>query len=300
MKNCMNQSGATRVVMIAISLVALSSITLSQVFADTTTTTTPAGAAPAATAATTSTVTAAPTLSSRLGVSYLGAVNGPILSNPMATTTDVAKESPVSVNHSIGASYKFNNGMSLGPVANFDTNVFQGMTFKLNDPWLKFGIGKEFASGPFSLGGDLRYYVPVTEASRARNSLGALRTTQVASIEIPGSIFSIDLAAIPYVYFYSTIPDGKRLFRFIGAPTLNAKISDTFSANVGYWFDSSVKSKAGGTNTGLVVDDQAVDLGFGWDVTPNFNLAPFVEMNTNAALSLDTTNVQMYITWKVL
>ncbi len=210
--------------------------------------------------------------------------------------------SNLSSDNSLGISYKFNNGMSLGPVANWNWKMTGGQDLTLVDPFLKLGLGSEYKNGPLSVGGDLRYYVPVTEKSRKAGLIGVVRTTQVASIAIPNSPISFDLPVIPYVYFFSTFKPGNRMFRLIGAPQVNYSITDAVTPYAAFIFDSAVrKAAAGEASKGLTLDGHMVDVGVSWDVIPGLNLCPYIEIPTSApVVSLETTNLNLSLSWKIM
>jgi hypothetical protein len=81
-------------------------------------------------------------------------------------------------------------------------------------------------------------------------------------------------------------------------PNVDYQISDTLVANVGFEMDA--RHSVGQPLNVLDSAGTYLDVGVSWDITPNLNINPFIDMKPTRRFALDTTTFNAVLSLKLL
>jgi len=241
-----------------------------------------------------------------------------IMPDPITGKDDPSGQ--ININHNVSAGYQLSKSVALTAVLDCDSNAGTQTwkTFEMRDPWLRLAKTGLVKAGNYTLNADLRLFAPTSIRSGSRSDVSAagdrsetvanrnftIGTKTVSQLSIPGSRFSAVMYNRVYVYSQTAFGElnqgsGGRQFRLYMGPELDYQISPKVTAWLLYEADGyhhSVAMKDGSRW------EAGTDLepGISWDVTPNLNLSPFVDIKTGGTISLDTTQIGLSVGFKML
>jgi hypothetical protein len=260
------------------------------------------GATPSSSAAT-STSSAAPKLIDKLTVSYLNVFYGASITDPAASTqpnTDTGEArggSPIFMKNYVSVGYKINDRVTLAPVLYWTYQPVRGNDLTLKDSYLKLGHSKVLSIGNFSMAADVRLAAPTSTVSRDVGRIGYLMSKQVSSFEIPKSRFTLGLTTYGMVHAYSKAA-GKQMTEFYAGPSVDYTITPTLRAGLLYEAAAAHTYGQGATAMNNLGTD--LEPNVSWDITPNINLNPYIDLKTSQGIKAETTSIGAVFSWKLL
>ncbi len=296
-----------------ISTLALAGLLVNSAFADATSTSTQ------------NVNTVAPRLLDKIAVTYVNAFSGPAVtslgSNFQASkldgTTDLG--SPLLFENTLGATYKLTDHIKVGPTFYWQyktggqNNLLMG-----GDSYVKASHNALITQGTYTMTGEARYYVPITEASRDKRSMGSVRLIQNQNYDIPNTKWSVGVYTFVQKYFYNQYEAGKgfkgtapwSLRAYVG-PSVTYAITDSVQASLLYEatsrlrFGKSVFSGWENPNVGDALSDPRapstdIEPSVNWDITKSISLNPYLDIPVSGRVALDTTTINANFIWKLL
>lgn len=250
----------------------------------------------------------APSLVDNLLVSYTNVFFGPPIEAPLAQNqpndsgeTDAADSSHIAMEHYVALGYKFTKSASLSIVPGFKWEPVDPHTTTLYDPYLKLSEGKLISSGNYGMAGQMRVYIPVSDASLDNNAVAGIRLQQVSTYAIPDSRFTLGFTTFGRGNINSTLNNAKgkpnMAFQIYGGPSVEYQLAPTVSLTALY--EMQAKSPYGDVlNFSAAGTD--FEPGISWDITPTFNFSPYVDIKSGYRVAADTTTIGWTISWKLL
>ena len=134
------------------------------------------------------------------GISYLNYMNGPTFSESAGG----------SVNHYLTLKHKFNPNWALSAVMRSDSNFGNGNEFMtMGDSYLRLEYPTIYkAENGLKISGDVRYYAPLSDRSRASKIVGVISPYMKASLDMNRANFTYVL--IPKLYLNTLSDEGQR------------------------------------------------------------------------------------------
>jgi hypothetical protein len=170
---------------------------------------------------------------------------------------------------------------------------------------------KLVSHGDFNMLGDLRVYLPTAKYQQTNGEVFGIQTRVVPSYVIPNSRWT--LAAIFYHQwtFHSdkvdeVDPYAKNAFdsEIYAGPNVSYQLTPTLAFTALYEFDAV---QLANTPVGTYISDTHsfngytdFEPGLSWDVTPNVNISPFLNMYPGSNMSLDTTSINVWFSFKLI
>lgn len=271
------------------------------------TTTTPAVPAPAAAAAATTQTTAEEVgIAKRISLSAIAQFNGPSLGDFDHTVRDESGNysGTINVDTSLYAGYKFNDRISGTVAVPFMVTPIDGWKFTMEDISLRASMRKLLSAGNLGMSADLRAYLPTSTSSQNKNMITGIRSTQNTTYDIGTTNLTLGLVTFERINFFA----GDRLLGKTGNPTqtmyeiyfgpnVNYQITPTLGANLLLEADVSWKKGNQFDQTALATD---LEPGLSWDITPNLNFNPYVNIFPFDNAGWNNTTVNFYLTAKFL
>lgn len=297
--------------------------------AATTPATTTAAAAPST--STTSVQTTAPSRLSNISLTMGNTVAGPALNS-------IEKGASFIENAVVGM-YKLNDNWKAGAVArmSWDNPGISNNGVTLLDPYLRLQRANIVKAGTFTLNGDYRAYVGVSDASRASDKVSALRIRKLMNFDVPNTKVSIGALAFTTYNVYTPGALGvaqqnadaahkaalnahtkgiatNKIKAGTKAPVASAaSISEADfyvgpsveyailpSLRVGVLYELYTKVQK--SNSGRSFAHQASNLepGISWDVTDKINLNPWIDIPVLSSPTMSNTTLGGALTVKML
>jgi hypothetical protein len=216
------------------------------------------------------------------------------------------------IRNSIGVGYKISPDLVLGVTPRIEY-VPSARDYRWADSYLRLMAPKLVDRGNFSMIGDIRLYAPLARGPRLNGEGMSVMTHFVPNYNFPGTKWSIN--ANLYHQWYArtdrTAPDFATAFAknewtseiYIG-PSINYQLTPTVALSVLYEFDSvhvanddffSYYSDSSSSNGYTDLEP-----GISWDITPNVNLNPFLNLYPGSKFNLETANVNVVLGVKFL
>jgi hypothetical protein len=231
---------------------------------------------------------------------YFGIFYGPSVSDPSSfqPASDGTPDSsrPLLYKNFLGLGYRITNDISITPTAYWQWIPVRGGQYAIQDPYIKVAHNSLISSGGFNLYTDLRYHVPVSDYSRAANSMGGLQTVQVATYIPEGSRFTYGLFGSARVNFYGSGGYGNDTEIYAG-PNVSYQMTPKLAGML--LFEYNLNHTYGDPNNTLRDDGYDFQPGLNWDVTSTILFNPYVNIYP-ADASLKSTSLGFLISWQAL
>ncbi len=128
----------------------------------------------------------------KIQFNYAGEFSGPsparIDENFSTPGSDGQPQGSANLRNMIGLGYRINKEWVAGATADF---LFQPWNptaaFVLRDPWARIGTSKLVSYKSFTMSGDLRAYVPISNASQSKALFTGVRNTLFSLFEVPNT-----------------------------------------------------------------------------------------------------------------
>ncbi len=255
-----------------------------QTWANTTTTAPPAGAAPAPTS-TTNVKTVAPTrFFDKVTASVAATLNGPSVAsvtgnsakgNRTSKTVDAQGNATRDIfsDTTVRIGYQLTDAVNVSANSQFNYTPVKGGLVQFLDPYVRIAHSR-LLTGPVTLAGDFRFYIPVSNGAIASNRIFGIRNTLSASYTVPGTRFTLGTDTILRGRFYAAgTGESESLLAYL-SPNATYQITPTLAATLFAEFAATSQAKTGLLD--MANGGSAVGPGISWDITPSVNVNPFL------------------------
>jgi len=239
---------------------------------------------------------------SPIWLNHYSILYGPSVRNPKSFQPSPKggpdRERPVLVRNHLTLGYDFSETLLIAGTLPFTWIPVQGHRLEVMDPYVRVGLDHILQNDYLNYYVDLRVHFPVTRESRDQDMLAAFQMFQILTL-VPGSnsSLSLDLFGSARTNFFGKQGSGADLELYL-APQLNYQMTSTVALTVLYemgashWFGEKP----------FVFHSDGTDLepGLSWDVTPKFNLHPYLNIFPSGKVSWDSTSVGLMMNWKML
>jgi len=217
------------------------------------------------------------------------------LLSPVTPDINTGKDdmtSPININHNLSLGYNLSPSLALTGVLDFDTNahIDGGDMLQMRDPWLRLNKSGLIKRGNLTMNADLRVFAPTSVKSGSvdaktgdLNRVVTVGSKQVTTLTIPGSRF--DLVAYSRLYLYGAVADHTKVMRLYLAPSVEYQISPKVTASLLFESDNYINANSHPTTY------TDLEPGVSWDITPNVNFSPFLDLKTSGSINMDTTQI---------
>lgn len=269
--------------------------------ANNTATTTAANASTGSNVTATSAQAVSPKLLEKIGVSYFGAFSGPSVGKPSSLVPDEnGKQDPsakINLVNYLTTVYKITPDVSAGATITTKYVPVEGQAFTFSDPNLRVGHKKIIHTDNFNLSQDLRLTLPFTRASHNRGLQTALATLQVANYDVPGTKLSVGTQTFAKFSLFKTESEGTNLGVYV-TPYASYQFLPTLAGTLA--FDTGFEHAKGAAHNEWAHLPHDLQIGGSWDVMPNLNVNPFLQLQTGGKVTLDSTMLGAFISAKLL
>ena len=239
-----------------------------------------------------------------IGVTYFGIFSGPSVGTPNRFQPDsqgaLDPTSPQQLESFLTTGYKWDNGNKLvGAVADFIYTPFNGQDLMMKDPAFKIGDKKLWTLGGVTDNADLRIFAPTSAAAVKGKEITAFQTLHIVSYDVPHSRLSLGTYFVAKLSLYQDGGSGKAFQLYLG-PNASYQLSKTVQATLLYEVNAKHMY---GSNVGfwdMSRDGTDLEPGINWDITPNFSINPFLNINSGGKVSMDSTWAGFYASGKFL
>lgn len=239
--------------------------------------------------------------SQRYSLSYFNIFYGPALKNTtsyQATPTgEVDTDRPILFKNFLTAGYHLTDDLTVSATGQWVHQPVRGQELSLRDPYAKIAHSSVFSSHGVTLSGDIRAHFPVTMFSRESDLRAAFQSFQALSWDPEGSSWSLaGFFSERWNFFGSQGVGNDGDFYF--APYLAYQLRPSLALTVMYevmashvLYDDAWRFTQEGTD---------LEPGVSWDITPNFNLSPYLHFFPGGRISWETTSIGMLLSWKLI
>ena len=205
---------------------------------------------------------------------------------------------PIDFDTEITAAYLLDKKsmIGIGPDIRFYYNPsnLSPKSFTNNDWGIKAFDKKTIDANGLRVATSLLFQVPTSDGSRNRNMNWALKATPYFWYVLGNSAFKV--GSWTEEKFYSGVTSGKD-WKLYAEPYISYDVSDRFSWILGYEFEYS--HFVSGSN-GFVAVERDIEPGFGWNITKEFYLNPYLLIFPFDTISWRTTGVAVFFGMRIL
>lgn len=229
----------------------------------------------------------------QVAMAYYGPSVGDF-SGSQPTAADSRGGGPQLIDTGIIAAYRVNQNLNIGPVIklNVQPGDAPGVTF--GDPYLRIQHTSLFSANGLTIGGDLRFYVPVSEFSQTQQLLTGMRATPFISYDVPTT--KLNLGVFSFVrrnFFGGNLGND---YAFYVAPNAAYTFFDNFSATA--WFEA-IDAGYSAPNDKWAMGDINLQLGVDWLPIPQLEFQPYLKVFLSNP-SVQTLGLGMNFTARLL
>jgi hypothetical protein len=231
---------------------------------------------------------------------YFGLFFGPSVTDPTARYQpgfdgELDPGRPVVLKNYLNLGYSLSDSIQLTVTAPWTMAPIDDQKFLVRDPSIRLSHNSLLSSGSFNFYGDIRIFFPVTPISRDEDLLAGFQTFVFPSIDSGKWTFAVWASA--QSNFYGDAGRGNDLELYLG-PNASMQISDKLAVNL--LFEMGASHVFGAPAWQLTSDGTGLQPGVSWDITPNFNLSPFLNISITQAPGIDTTSIGASLWWRML
>jgi hypothetical protein len=240
------------------------------------------------------------TLAGTFAVNYFGIFYGPSVQNPSSFQPDSDgnpdPSRPLLYKNFLGLGYNISDAVAITPTAYWQWVPVRGGQYAIQDPYLKISHNSIISSGGFNLYGDLRFHIPVSDYSRAADSLGGLQTVEVATYTPQGSRFTLGFFGSARYNFYGSNGYGNDTELYAG-PNVSYQMTPSLAGVILYEYN--LNHTYGDPDNSLREDGYDIQPGLNWDVTNSILFNPYVNIYPTSA-TLKSTSLGFLVSWQAL
>jgi hypothetical protein len=256
-----------------------------------------------------------PKLIDKITASYLNVLYGPAIMSPregmgrfragyLPDTDSGANntDSRVFTKNYLSLGYKLSDTLTVGPVAYWAWYPVGAQDYQIRDPYIKLGNSKFLSRGNLKMTADLRLAAPVAQNSRNNGMITYLMSKQITSYSIPSTRLTAGLTTYALARFHGTGTKGvanekRNDIEAYAGPSLDYQVASNLTAGVLYEV-SAAHTVGQGFNFNN--DGTNLEPNLNWDVTPNVNFNPWLDIAVGKRIAGDTTTFGAALTLKIL
>jgi hypothetical protein len=254
---------------------------------------------------------------SKVGLRWDGVLYGPGVTNINTYQPDLYNknsyglptQTPVFIRNAIGTTYALPGNWIAGATLRADIMpTYIGRDYAIDDSYVRIMNPKLVSHGNFNVSGDLRLYMPTSQASRTTGQSASVTTQFIPSYNFPGTRWSIGAILRQQSYsHYSWANSNAMDTDAYAGPNVNYQITPKLAAGILYEFEAVHYYGTGAfnfttqnaSNPGIMTPTD-VEPNISWDITPNINFNPFLNMYPGGKFSLDTTSFGFFFGAKLI
>jgi hypothetical protein len=233
------------------------------------------------------------------------------LNSPSDTEQDGGQADRVFIRNMPSIGYYLNPNLLVGAVTRVDLFPTHQVDYGFEDSYLRLQSPKLINNGAFNMVGDLRVYLPTAAYQQANGEVFGIQTRIVPSYVVPNSRFTLAMVLFHQWTDHSDKVDTVDSYAknawdsevYLG-PNISYQMTPTLALTALYEFDAvqlantPMGTYVSNTTSGNGYTD--FEPGLSWDVTPNVNISPFLNMYPGSNLSLDTTSINVWFSFKLI
>lgn len=207
--------------------------------------------------------------------------------------------------------YYINPNLLIGAVARVDIFPTHQVDYGWEDSFVRIQAPKLIDRGAFNMVGDLRAYFPTSNWQQNNGENVSIQTRVVPSWVIPNSRFTLAMVLYHQWTSHSSKVDQVDAYaknawdsEIYAGPNISYQMTPTLALTALYEVDAV---QLANTPFGTYISDTRsgngytdFEPGLSWDVTPNINISPFLNMYPGSDFSLDTTSINVWFSFKLI
>jgi hypothetical protein len=229
-------------------------------------------------------------LTDKLLLNYSGAFSGPAIGNFSLFQPDPfgQDDGHIRIDNTLAAGYRISPTMSASGAFVFRDGA-GGDGASLLNPFLRLNNASIFNRGGFNFGGDVRAFLPVSQAAVNSKLITAVRTNQTISWEVPGTRLTIgSYSFVQGNFFYDNAAGQNDMSLYLG-PNIAYQITPKLAFTMIYEMSATHARGTGWTAFNAGIPD--LEPGLSWDITPNVNFSPYINIFPGGDVSLRSSAI---------
>jgi hypothetical protein len=233
------------------------------------------------------------------------------LNSPSDTSQDGGQADRVFIRNQPALGYFITPDLLVGAVTRVDLFPTHQVDYGFEDSYLRLQAPKLVNRGDFNMLGDFRVYLPTAQYQQNNGEVFGIQTRVVPSYVIPNSRWTLAMVLYHQWTFHSSKVDevdayAKNAYdsEIYAGPNVSYQLTPTLAFTALYEFDAV---QLANTPVGTYISDTHSSNGYtdfepglSWDVTPNVNISPFLNMYPGSNMSLDTTSINVWFSFKLI
>lgn len=248
-------------------------------------------------------------LREKTAVSYYGIYYGPPTGDPTASKQVNEWGKPTTSQYFLNylsMSYKASQTLLPGITVMSTYTPVNGQDMTLLDPYLRITDTQLIKTGNWNLYGELRNFLPVTQASQNAHKMNTLGTFQWLTYNVPHSRFSVGAWAKLYWTLYGSNaapgvngkPTSSTDYQAYLRPQVFYTLTPKLSAAL--YYEMFANHALGQASDDWYHAGTDVQMGAMWTVFNGITLNPYLQFNTGGKVTTDTTSLGAQIFATVL
>jgi hypothetical protein len=199
----------------------------------------------------------------------------------------------------------------VGAVTRIDLFPTHQVDYAFEDSYIRLQAPKLISRGAFNMLGDLRVYLPTAAYQQNNGEVFGIQTRVVPSWVIPNSRFTLAMVLYHQWTSHSSKVDTVDAYaknawdsEIYAGPNISYQMTPTLALTALYELDGV---QLANTPFGSYISDTRsfngytdFEPGLSWDVSPNVNISPFLNMYPGSDFSLDTTSINVWFSFKLI
>jgi hypothetical protein len=233
------------------------------------------------------------------------------LNSPSDTLQDGGQADRVFIRNMPSIGYYINPDLLVGAVTRVDLFPTHQVDYGFEDSYVRLQAPKLVSYGAFNMVGDFRVYLPTAAYQQTNGEVFGIQTRIVPSYVVPNSRFTLAMVLYHQWTSHSDKVDNVDAYaknawdsEIYAGPNISYQMTPTLALTALYEFDAvQLANTPFGTyisNTTSLNGYTDFEPGVSWDVTPNVNISPFLNMYPGSNLSLDTTSINVWFSFKLI
>ena len=234
-------------------------------------------------------------------MSYYAIFYGPSVQDPSLLQPNERGEQsadrPLLLKNYLTLGYDFNREVEMSATAYGTLVPVAGHSAVLHDPYLRIAFNSIAHTDKINLYGDVRLHLPTSTDSKNADLRSGIQLFQITSMIPSDSRFGFGIYTSERVNFYGPAGNGSDLVLYVG-PNISYQVSNSIALTTLYEMGAS--HTYGDETWGLNNDGTDLEPGVSWDITPNLNVNPYLNIYTGNQVTLQSTSIGMTLSWKML
>ena len=239
---------------------------------------------------------------SRFSLNYTNILFGPSLSNPSRlqpnSNGDGDLNRPVYMRNFLSLSYGATEYIAITGTAYWFLQPLSGEQFQVQDPFMRVShssvINTDWGLNLYS---DARVHFGVSKVSRSNDRITGFQNFNYLSWQIDRSPATLALRSSAAYFVFASQGAGNDA-EFYLAPEFIYQATPKVALTLLYEMGAS--HQFGKVPSFLTNDGTDLQPGVSWDIMPNLNLNPYLNILTGGKITLASTSVGMFLSWTML